>query len=568
MINERSGIMANKTGGYISKITFNNGKNVNINKNDIVIFVGPNNAGKSQSLKDIYALSAEAAQTTVISNIKIEKYKSNLVSFLETLDTPKIGSDYKDYNVLGQNIRVRSYTEADFHKDTPYGNLRDIFVVNLDTAARLSICSPANNIARNAAKQHPIHYAAFTEKYGKWLSDNYKKAFGENIIVNNLFGGTIPLCIGDTVKLNGIEDLQTAIYKGAETLDTYKQVQNQGDGIKSFTGILLYLMLDYYCTFLIDEPESFLHPPQANIMGRIIGETLSDNQQAFISTHSEDIIKGLLSVCPNRIKIIRITRENDINNFSVLGNESFNDVWNDSLLKHSNIMSSLFHQHVVLCESDADCKLYSIIESHLKQKADKYSETLYIHCGGKHRMAKIAKALKLLNIDTKLIPDIDVLNDENVYRSIVEAFGIEWTSIESKYNTIVGNLHSVKENVKRSEATAMIEQVLSSSKNPTLSNKEIEKIKEALKTVSKWAALKEFGTNAISRGDATVAFDSMNIILKEHGIYIVPVGELECFIKEVGGHGPDWVNTVLEKYPDLDDPVYKEISEFVQSINL
>lgn len=78
--------MVNKAGGYISKITFNNGKDVDINKNDIIIFVGPNNAGKSQSLKDIYALSAETAQTTVISNIKIEKYKSNLVSFLETLD--------------------------------------------------------------------------------------------------------------------------------------------------------------------------------------------------------------------------------------------------------------------------------------------------------------------------------------------------------------------------------------------------------------------------------------------------------------------------------------------------
>jgi hypothetical protein len=82
----------------------------------------------------------------------------------------------------------------------------------------------------------------------------------------------------------------------------------------------------------------------------------------------------------------------------------------------------------------------------------------------------------MLNIDTKLIPDIDVLNDENVFRNIVEALGIEWVS------------------------------------------------------------LKEFGVNAIPRGDATVAFAGMNTILKEHGIYIVPVGELECFIKEVGGH--------------------------------
>ena len=32
--------MVNKAGGYISKITFNNGKDVDINKNDIIIFVG------------------------------------------------------------------------------------------------------------------------------------------------------------------------------------------------------------------------------------------------------------------------------------------------------------------------------------------------------------------------------------------------------------------------------------------------------------------------------------------------------------------------------------------------
>ena len=87
--------MADKVGGYISEITFNNGEKVEINKNDIVIFVGPNNAGKSQSLKDIYALSEEPTQTTVITDINIEKYQPILTPFLDSLDTPKIGSDYK-----------------------------------------------------------------------------------------------------------------------------------------------------------------------------------------------------------------------------------------------------------------------------------------------------------------------------------------------------------------------------------------------------------------------------------------------------------------------------------------
>ena len=51
-------------------------------------------------------------------------------------------------------------------------------------------------------------------------------------------------------------------------------------------------------------------------------------------------------------------------------------------------------------------------------------------------------------------------------------------------------------------------------------------------------------------------------------MFIVPVGELECFVKEVGGHGPDWANDVLEKYPDLDNEVYKGITEFVSAMNL
>lgn len=558
-----------KPGGYISKIQFNNGKSVDIKQNDIVVFVGPNNAGKSQSLKDLYVLSKEKKPSVVVSDISITKSRALLSSFLENIAVGNNQGSYIYYSVLGFGMNVWSYTDTQFSTSPSFGEYRDLFIANLDTSARLSICNPANNIARNAAKQHPIHYAAFTSKYRKWLSDNFKKAFGINVTPNTQFGVSIPLCIGEPVKLNGdFEDEQSRQEEYAKVLDTYKQVQDQGDGIKSFTGILLYLMLDYYCTFLIDEPESFLHPPQANIMGRIIGETLTAQQQAFISTHSEEIIKGLLSVCPERIKIIRITRDGDTNSFSILDNDKFGEVWNDPLLKYSNIMTSLFHKTVILCESDSDCKIYSIIENHLQQSAGKYSETLFIHCGGKHRMAKIATALRSLNIEVRLIPDIDVLNDENVFRGIVEAFGIEWDTISGDYNIIVSNLHSPKESINRNDLKTTVNRILDASNNQNLSKRELKDIEEATRTISKWAALKESGILAIPRGDATVAFFRMNQVLKEHGIYVVPVGELECFIKEVGGHGPEWANKVLETYPDLNHEVYNSIKAFINGLGL
>lgn len=371
------------------------------------------------------------------------------------------------------------------------------------------------------------------------------------------------------MKLEGeFEDEQARQEKYGEILGTYKQVQNQGDGIKSFTGILLYLMLDYYQTYLIDEPESFLHPPQARIMGQIIGETLSDGRQAFISTHSEDIIKGLIETCPDRIKIVRITRVGETNEFSILDHAQFSAVWNDPLLRYSNIMSSLFHKTVVLCESDSDCRFYSIIENHLKHKAGKYSETLFIHCGGKQRMARIITALRALNVNVKLIPDLDVLNDKEVFKGIIEAFGIDWNAIEKDYDVLVANLHSPKDRIETAVAKQGIDNVFRSAQGKYLSNQEIDLIKEQIKTISKWRALKEAGHTAIPRGDASAAFERINRLCKTNGVFIVTIGELECFVKTVGGHGPEWVNTVLESYPNLDDAVYSDVKSFIAEIGL
>lgn len=76
------------------------------------------------------------------------------------------------------------------------------------------------------------------------------------------------------------------------------------------------------------------------------------------------------------------------------------------------------------------------------------------------------------------------------------------------------------------------------------------------------------GSAAIPSGDPTNSFKKMDQILREHGIYIVPVGELECFIKEVGEHGPKWVNKVLEQYGDLDHEIYAQITQFVRDMKL
>ena len=559
-----------KIRAYISEITFNNGESLSIESDDIVLFVGPNNAGKSQALNDIYVKSGQENPTVVISSIKTQKDGGSLFSFIKPLSKVEDQGDIFLISFNGRSLGFnKNHGEKDFKSIMNYGSFKDFFICKLSTENRLSICYPANILNRDEPWTHPIHYAAYNSKYADWLTENFNKAFGVDLTANSLHGATIPLCIGPQVKLeNTYKSEQERLNAFADILESYKQVQMQGDGIKSFTGILLNLMLDYYCTYLIDEPESFLHPPQARIMGQIIGNTLGQNQQAFISTHSEDIVKGLLDVCDSRLKIIRITREEDKNYFSILDNQKIKEVFGDPLLKYSNIMSSLFHKTVVLCESDSDCKMYSVIESHLKQEDGKYSETLFIHCGGKQRMARTAGALRALNIDVKLIPDIDVLNDKNIVKGIAAVFGIEWESIEADYNNIVSNLHSSKENIKRAEAKLVIDKVLNASSELILSQEEIKQIQDSVKIVSKWTGIKSGGKHALPAGDATKSFQRLDETFRNHNIYIVPVGELEGFVKGVGGHGPEWVNSVLEQYPDLNNPVYNDVRDFIREINL
>lgn len=163
---------------------------------------------------------------------------------------------------------------------------------------------------------------------------------------------------------------------------------------------------------------------------------------------------------------------------------------------------------------------------------------------------------------------MDVLNDVNIIKEIVETFGIDWDSIAADYNNVVCNLHSPKEKINRNDAKTIINNVLNTSNELVLSAKEIKQIQDSLKTISKWDGVKHGGKQALPAGDSTKSFEKLDVLFRNHNIYLVPVGELEGFVKSVGRHGPEWVNDVLEQYPDLNDSVYKALREFIHEMKL
>lgn len=557
---------------FVNSITFNNGETIKINNNDIVVFVGPNNAGKSQSLKDIFACIKGQHRKIVIKDVDLTFQNSeNDVAFIENCSVqskdPKSGYIYSGMNYHIWPYHLESNKLASIH----INDFNPFFITELRTDNRLSIVNPPTILKENESPTHPIHIVKAFPPMRERLSNFFHKAFGQSLIPG-FDSMNIPLHIGSPIKLEGdFVDEQTRQEEYKRRLQQLPVLHEQGDGMRSFTGILLHLLIPNYSCFIIDEPESFLHPPQARILGQIFSEALSNDKQVFISTHSQDFLKGLIGSCPDRVKIIRVTRNGDVNTVKVLDNNKLNSIWKESLLRYSNIMDSVFHESTVVCESDSDCKFYSILLDYIKADEGIPNSTLFIHCGGKQRLPLVATALKTLGVNFRIIPDLDILNDLNLIKSLYDICGGEWTTIEKRYNVVAAGAKSLDKPTSLKEQRERIEEVLLKFENDglkDLSKKQLDELKKTIFEHKGWSLLKKSGISALPNGAPQEAIAIINEALQQAGIHIPLVGELENFVPTIGGHGPTWVEDVINKYPELNHAVYDLAKLFIKSLKL
>ena len=557
---------------FVKSITFNDGTAIIMEPGDIIVIVGANNCGKSQSLVDIQNCIKDINPGVVVKKVEINcpDKLTDYAAYFEDRFKPQMDAGNKFY--IGVGFRVVKWAIDSAGAKNGLQDVTGVFVRRLSTSERLSICNPPDSVNVDDPPAHPIHLLARDPTFREKVTRRFKEAFGCELIPDVMFGRTVPLrCVDVIPDMTGCESedeisRQEEFYK---KLRKFPALDKQGDGMRSFAGVLLNLIMDYVSVFLIDEPESFLHPPQARMMGNLIGEVIEDKQQVFIATHSEEIIRGLIQACPDRVKVVRLNRVSKKNYAAALDSSAFAAVWGDPILRYSNIMTGMFHTKTVVCESDSDCQFYSAIDAHLKQKQHRHSEALYVYSGGKSRFPIVAKALRALKIDFRIVGDIDVLNDEEYFKGLVAAIGLPWEDVKPDYGRMTSNLRSPRDKIVRGEAKGLINNTLDGSCEIHLSKKEISEIKAAVKVETKWDLLKHSGVSVIPPGEPTLAWQKLNEKLRSYGVYLLPVGEIENFVKEVGGlHGPAWVTKVLSDYRNLDDDVYRQVSEFVRELNV
>ncbi len=554
---------------WLSEIEFSDTSKVSIRENDIVVIVGPNNAGKSATLKEAAKMLRQKNEKgKVVLDITINKNgsKEELISYISDVSQKNFQGNplpsFKGYQFNIYQGNAESYWN---NSANGVSELVNIFVNTLSTEQRLSAANPPKSIKiTTTAPQHPIHFLQKDDTLESKFSNYFKQAFGTDLIVHRNAGSEVPLYVGNKPKPKKGEDRVSDGYlRELEKLDL---LHLQGDGMRSFVGVLLNSFISNHSILFIDEPEAFLHPPQARLLGKMLAKDLPSERQLFLATHSEDFLKGLLDSNAQNLKIIRIQRENDINKISVLNSIDINKIWSDSLLRHSNVLGGLFHSKVIICESDSDCRFFSaILSAQYNDLGTIAPDVLFIHCGGKHRMPMVIKALSKLNVPMSVVADFDVLNNINQIKPIYENLGGDWNEIENDWKLVKTEIEQKRPEFLTQDLKDEIQEVFDNTQERIFPKEKISEINRALKKSSSWTEAKQVGKAYIPSGNATQAFDRIQEKFKNTGFYILEVGELECFDKSIGNHGPKWVNDVLVK--DLKtDAELEEARKFVEEI--
>lgn len=440
--------------------------------------------------------------------------------------------------------------------------------MRIGTETRITDSNPQKSIATlDQAPSHPIHILHNDDRVEKRISSYFRRAFGEDLFVFRAGGAQWPLLVGTHPSPRPGEDRLSYGYNERLRAGTVP-LQNQGDGMRSFVSVALHMLApNTQSVLLLDEPEAFLHPSQARLLGEFIAKEKPDHTQLFVATHSADALQGLLNAAPGNLRVLRIQRDGTLNRVKELDKARAKAISADPLMKFSSVLSGVFHQRIIICESDADCMFYSTVLDLPEVHGEQQPDVLFVHAGGKHRMAALAESLRALDVTVDVVADMDVLKEEAVLQRIIAALGNNWAAVHAHARPLKTAIEEHKPSLTSGEVAIGIREILDEAPTPGEFPRELRAgIDVILRNASPWDAVKNAGKSAIPAGQAMKHFDALQALCNRIGLWIVPVGELEGFCKSEGGHGPRWVQNVIENYDLAKDAKFAAARDFMRDV--
>lgn len=543
---------------HVSGIEFSDNQTISFNETDKIIIVGPNNSGKSQLLRDIIGLASEPKLELQVVR-KLDINKTGTIDDLKGLLRSE-GNYHNNEYTYGHQKYYESWLNS-WTQPNSLSNTAPIFMKNVTANDRLDICKQQKSISTTEPKTSPQHYMYQNSSLMSHISSLFRMAFNRDIMINYRGGSLIPIHVGHLPKdapTDRVSDEYVSLLNELPLLD------KQGDGVKSYAGILFECVVQKLDVIMIDEPEAFLHPPQMRMLGKTLSSEVEG--QLFVATHSSDILKGFLEKTKGNIRILRIQREGNVNFVHEIAQKSVEQLWSKPILRYSNALDSLFHEQVIICEDGSDCRLFNFVADYLTENCDKrYPDTCYVPTGGKHAIPGIAEALRASGVPVKAIFDFDLISELNTLTKTLDAFGCEGeekNNLLSLWKQINAEVTQTIKPLANEDFKTNLLEFITKTEADKLSK---GKIVEMFKQKKPWSAVKDNGISGLPKGNIRKVFKEFNDLLKNLGIFLIPVGEIENFSAETGLHGPAFVEKFLDER-NVSDSELEALREFVDEV--
>jgi AAA15 family ATPase/GTPase len=521
----------------LSSITTNNGQVIEVGK--FTLLVGPNNVGKSQTLKDIHKklLKGHVADTTLISNIAIDRPNSfdELFEGLDIrVDEINVGHHIIDSVTSDMNPNSMIRIQLEPHRnefnnnkvlDYTYQGFSKFRVFYMDSESRLKIASKSANYIPSETSPKNLLQALYGSlgEFDQTLKDAFSSTFGMDIKLDYSSGLELRLAVSKV-----FEEIPKDPRMAYPIMKKYPSIELQGDGFRSFIAVILSLLLSKNKIVLLDEPEAFLHPEQA----RRLGKWISDHTEKFpcqivVATHNSNFLSGILSG-GQEADIYRLNRADDITSFTKITAEATKALSTSPILSSQRVLEGIFSRGVVVCESDSDRVIYNTVavREHSNQ------EILFIHAHNKQTIKDVVNLLQNASIPTVAIVDIDILNSESDLSQAILAFNnnLDIADLLRLRKILATSIDEISEDAIFEEIKIKINELLEQLNG---NKHNLSGVKGAIKRIhsesNKWSEIKKIGLTALE-GDIKIAAENIIATSLNHGLYIVPVGELEGWI--------------------------------------
>ena len=438
------------------------------------------------------------------------------------------------------------------------------FVAYLRTDTRLKLVERHLNNNANISGPQSVVHAAFDASQAilEWIDKLVHAAFGKHLLVDRSTFAEVRFRLGSSPTLP--TDLDTLRTHMAQL----PALEEQGDGIRAFCGILAAVATTDRPIVLIDEPEAFLHPPQAFLIGRAIAEMRGRGHQLFVSTHSAEVLRGMMSVTSD-IQVIRFAQRAGQFTTKVLGTSTLEEIANDPVLSSARVLDGLFYDGVIVTESDGDIVLYRRI----LEKIDPAGSVHFVNSYSKQLSQRIAQPYVAMGVPCALIVDFDMLRStDDVSRAL--------NALNGDYGKVSRDLVKLREEIEGLDSAAerlaavkvLIKELEALADGTGEDESKLASIRARVKEVRDaaviWGELKRQGRKALSP-EALTLFDAVDAEMRRAGLFVVPVGEREAWLEPAvpyTSRKAKWTEAALKLLSDNPIGPSHPLNKFMQGV--